>query len=362
MLFVNNQGSKVYNSEENQMKEIKEKTADLVLDILKGSVNDYHSGEEIAKQLFVSRATVWKAIRALKERGYEIDAVTNRGYRLLHSLDDPDAGKIAKYMQEYVNTYHLPDAVLFPGYADAVHAYSEVGSTNAVVSTLSGPEKMPVIAVADRQTGGRGRRGRSFHSPSGSGIYMSVLLYPDNTFNPSTGFTCMMAVAACFAIRNVLKLQPEIKWVNDLFLNGKKVAGILTEGNVSVEDNTISSIVIGIGINVYCPKDGFPEEIRKTAGCLLDKESEKKDLRNRLIAGILCEFFHIYRQNDNSFVKDYRDLSMLIHEHVRITDFSDGSYRYAYVEGIDDQCHLCVRYDNGKKENLSSGEVSVVKY
>ena len=147
--------------------------------------------------------------------------------------------------------------------------------------------------------------------------------------------------------------------MNDLLLENKKVCGILTEGNVSVEDNTVRSVTIGMGLNVYLPSGGFPEELRDIAGSLLPSGEHCPGLRNRLCAAILCEFFRIYNANDRGFIKIYQKRSMLIGKRVEITDFTDRSHRVAYVEQIDEHCHLLVRYEDGTKETLSSGEVSV---
>lgn len=346
-------------------------TKEQVLELLKESVNQFRSGQEIAEKLFVTRASVWKAIRALQNDGYRIEAVTNKGYRLIRSLDSLDAAKIRSFLAEYASRKDASDSAcadrsapassLLKDLSDHISVYEQVDSTNIVVSHM---QDLPAaVAIADQQTAGRGRRGRSFHSPSGSGIYMSILLHPDDTTDLATGFTCMMAVAVCRAVRSVLRIRPEIKWVNDLFCNGKKVAGILTEGTVSVEDNTISGVIIGMGLNVYSPHDGFPKELRSVAGSLLTREAVDADIRNRLCAAILCEFCEICTGTDrHAFAEEYRSYSMLIGKYVRITDFSDHSYRYACVEDIDDDCHLCVRYENGTKEALSTGEVSVTRY
>ena len=328
-------------------------TKEKVLQLLQESFDNFRSGQEISEKLSVTRASVWKAIRVLQKEGYKIEAVNNRGYRLISSPDDLDADKIRHYLKDYAkaSSVLIPDALF-----DSVHVFTEVDSTNTVVSGLAAP----ALVIADRQTAGRGRRGRSFHSPAGSGIYLSLLLYPCDTIDLATGFTCMMAVAVCTAVTEILHMDLSIKWVNDLFWGNKKVCGILTEGNVSVEDNSVQSITIGMGLNVYPPRGGFPEELQNVAGCLLDNDPEVLDLRNRLSAAILCSFFRIYNApGDPGFVKIYQKRSMLIGKRIKITDFSDRSYRYAFVEDIDDQCHLCVRYEDGTRESLSSGEVSI---
>ena len=328
-------------------------TKEKVLQLLKESFDQFRSGQEISTKLNVTRASVWKAIRNLQREGYRIEAVNNRGYRLIGAPDDLNADRILEYLKMYAKeaSVQIPDALF-----DSFHVYPVVGSTNTVISQF----QAPAVVVSEEQTAGRGRRGRSFHSPIGTGIYMSLLLYPRDTIDLATGFTCMMAVAVYIAVKQLLDIDLSIKWVNDLLLGNKKVCGILTEGNVSVEDNTIRSVTIGMGLNVYQPADGFPEELQDIAGNLLSFGEQNPDLRNRLCAAILCEFFRIYNaQDDHAFIETYQKRSMLIGKRIEITDFTDRSHRVAYAEGVDEHCHLLVRYEDGTKETLSSGEVSV---
>ncbi len=338
---------------------MKETTKEQVLKILKASSGAFCSGQEIAEKLYVTRASVWKAIRSLQSEGQQIEAVRNRGYRLLSS-DELNAEKIRLFLKEYAGSLPLSKeaSAFLEKLSGHIHVFDEVDSTNIVVNRFS---PGPSVAIADRQTAGKGRKGRSFHSPAGTGIYLSLLMYPDDTLDLATGFTCMMAIAVCHALSSLLKIEAEIKWVNDLFYKGKKVCGILTEGNVSVEDNRISSVVVGMGLNVYCPAKGFPKELKDVATSLLDTQEE--DLRNKLIAAILCEFASVYFDMDRDlFAKEYKSRSLLIGKYVRITDFSENKHLYALVEDIDDACHLCVKFDDGKRKALSSGEVSIARY
>ena len=337
-------------------------TKDKVLELLKGACGGFLSGQEIADSLYVTRAAVWKAVRALQADGMKIEAVTNRGYRLIRNADSLSAEGICVELNRYAGCKDL---------AGLIDVHDRVESTNTLAKELAGTlelqehhgDPLSAIIIADEQTAGRGRRGRTFQSPAGCGIYMSILLKPDRLDNLATGFTCMMAVAACRAISRILHLEAGIKWVNDLYLNDKKIAGILTEGTVSLEDNTVSDVIIGIGMNVYPPAEGFPDSVKSIAGSLLGPGEVAPDLRNRLCAAVIAEFYQIYTCNGVSgIIDEYRNRSVLIGQYVRITDFSGGPYKYALVEGIDDACHLLVKYENGKTEALSSGEVSVVRY
>ncbi|MBO4901772.1 MAG: biotin--[acetyl-CoA-carboxylase] ligase [Lachnospiraceae bacterium] len=347
-------------------------TKEQVLQILTDAAGSYISGQEIAKQLYVTRASVWKAIRALRLDGHRIEAVTNKGYRLHADPDSLTRERIAIFLDRYVDNKEPAPEELHVLIQDPerLQVFETVASTNTIAAGISGlsmedtnENRLCAVVIADRQTAGRGRRGRDFYSPKGSGIYMSLLVHPKENAQLSTGFTCMMAVAASRAIAKILDLQIGIKWVNDLFCQGKKVAGILTEGSVSVEDNSVSGVIIGIGINVYAPEDGFPKDIETVAGSLLPAGMAETDLRNRLCAAVITEFLRIFHADDPSaFLEEYRSRSFLTGQYVRINDFSGRAYKYALVEGIDDAFHLCVRYDNGEKEALSSGEVSVVRY
>ena len=175
----------------------------------------------------------------------------------------------------------------------------------------------------------------------------------------------MMAEAVCRAIKDVTGKETCIKWVNDIFYDGKKIAGILTEGETSIEDGTLAYVVIGVGINLYMPYEGFPEDIKNTAGALLNTGFDAAK-RNSLYAAIINRFYELYNAHDaDVFVEDYKRRSFLIGKYVKIMQHSARSRRgrdYAEVIGIDDECRLLVKYEDGTTEALMSGEVSVVRY
>ena len=325
-------------------------TKSQILQILKESGTAYISGEAIAKKLFVTRASVWKGIKALEKEGYEIEAVTNRGYRLKETAKPLDRATIEARLK---GTKNLPELFL----------YDEVGSTND--EALNYAKEHPgreAIFVACRQTNGRGRRGREFYSPKDTGLYMSFLIYPKATFAEAALYTCMTAVALCKAIKSATNVDTQIKWVNDIFFDDKKIAGILTEGIASVEDMSLSHVVIGAGINIYDPYEGFPGKLKEIAGHLLNDRTDEY-AREKLCADFVRELLSYVRGEHPDFVQEYRDLSMLIGKYVRVETFKEGAKnKYALVTGIDDNCGLQVRYEDGREETLSSGEVSVKKY
>ena len=234
-----------------------------------------------------------------------------------------------------------------------IEVYDSLDSTNTLakkrISEGCG-EWHTVIALS--QTGGEGRLGRSFFSPADTGLYMSCVLYPDaEKIGLITGTA---AVAVCEALEG-LGVSPSIKWVNDIFVEGKKVCGILAK---SVFSEGRPCVILGIGLNVFAPEKGFPEEIKETAGYLF---SEKKRgiseiLATRIIEDLMRRYDAIGRDNAPS---EYRKRCITIGQNVKVIPSGGGEIRDAFCTGILDNYHLTVRYNDGTKEELSSGEVSV---
>lgn len=231
---------------------------------------------------------------------------------------------------------------------------NETASTNDELkkSAVRG-EREEILLAAEKQTAGRGRRGRSFFSPVSTGIYMSLLLHPRLSAEDCTLITPLCAVAVCEAVENVTGIKADIKWVNDIFVCGKKVAGILTEG--SFTEKGADYVIVGIGINLSPPEEGFPEEIRDTAGALTDGSA---DLRCQLIAEIVNIFMHRMESiGSRSFISDYRSRLFFLGKEITVIS-PDGSYT-ATAEDIDRMCRLRVRTQDGETKILGSGEISV---
>ena len=231
-------------------------------------------------------------------------------------------------------------------------------STNALVREKANqgcPEGCIIIAC--EQTDGRGRYGRQFFSPVDSGVYLSLLLRP-TACSPQQA-TCLTAAAAaamCQAIEAVTGQQPGIKWVNDIFLHGKKVCGILTEAAVGLETGTLNYMVLGAGVNLYPPAEGFPEEIQSIAGSVL--EHSCPEAKNRLVGEFLNRFWDFYSHPEcRAYLEDYRARSLAIGRNVTV--LSAGKAVSAYAYGIDDDFRLLVRYENGDTEALSYGEIRI---
>ena len=210
--------------------------------------------------------------------------------------------------------------------------------------------------IARRQTGGRGRMGRSFYSPEGSGLYMSVLLRPQLAAEDAPLITTAAAVAVCRAAEALGSDRAEIKWVNDVLIRGKKVCGILTEAAAGTAPGTLDWAVLGVGINVTEPAGGFPADIAAVAGAVFP--SPGQELRARLAAEFLRQFYVIYTAlPDRAFAAEYRSRSCLAGRYVDV--LRGETSRRALALGVDDACRLLVRYEDGTEEALFSGEVSI---
>lgn len=320
-------------------------TKEKLLSLFERNKGRYFSGEEIAETLSVSRTAVWKAVNSLRSEGYSIDAVQNRGYCLSVDTDILSAQGIQKYLEPSCGSLKLD-------------VLPDIGSTNTFLREKAndGAEEGYVV-IANAQTKGRGRFGRSFYSPSDTGIYMSLLLRPkDITPDKAVMFTTMASVAACEAIEEVSGEQAQIKWVNDIYMNGKKVSGTLTEAALSLEDGSLDYVVLGIGINAYPPKEGFPKEIEDIAGAVFSQRIN--DAKNHLAAGFLNRFMGYYSSRESSgYVKKYRARSLALGKEISV--LSPTGKKNALAIDVDDDCRLIVKYENGSTEHLSSGEISI---
>lgn len=320
--------------------------SDRVLRILRES-REAVSGESIAAQLGVSRSGVWKAVGKLREDGYMIEAATNKGYRLISESGVLSPENIRRR--------------LAPGMDDIeIDLRGEVTSTNTVLKELA-EEGRPegLVLIAEKQVRGKGRLGRSFHSPKGSGLYMSVLLRPELPAEDSLAVTTAAAVAVAKAVGKVTGRQAGIKWVNDVYLEGRKICGILTEAAIDFENQKLNYAVLGIGVNILEPPGGFPPEIAEVAGALY-KEEAPPGTRTELAAEILNSFFSFYRAlPERSYMREYQELSLLTG--LDITLQQGRETWEGTVLGIDDEARLVVRLDSGGEKAFGAGEVSVVK-
>lgn len=318
---------------------------DEVLTILK-SQEDFLSGEEISRRLGVTRMAVSNAVKVLRADGYEIDSVTNRGYLLKKSAGKLTVGEIYA---------HLPEAR-----RGTVRCFDLIDSTNSYLKreAVSGAPN-GLCAIANEQTAGRGRSGRSFFSAADCGVYLSLLLRPHCPPQNAMTITAHTAVAICIAIERACGVKTGIKWTNDIVLGSRKLCGILTEITLEAETGLIDSVVIGIGVNVnYAPED-FPPEIRDVAGSIYSETGVRAD-RAKLAAEMvlaLDEMSEAWRQDSRAWLDQYRDRCVTTGKEVRV--IRGDLERNAYALEVTDDFALRVRYEDGSEENLNSGEVSV---
>ena len=314
-----------------------------ILKILR-ETGDYVSGQEICEKLGVSRTAVWKVIRQLQEEGYQVDAARSRGYRI---IDGPDV-MTAEEVESLLDTEWAGKPVVY---------YPETDSTNIRIRHL-GDEGAPhgTLAVADRQTAGRGRRGRTWESPGGSCIYMSILLRPDLAPEKAPMLTLVMACGVAEGIMDCADVKVQIKWPNDIIVSGKKLAGILTE--MSTQVDYINHVTVGVGINVNV--QNFPEEIQTATSLLSETGTQTK--RAPVIAAVMKHFeenYKIFMQTEDmsGLMKKYSSLLVNQDREVLILE-KDAEYK-AYAEGINQKGELVVRREDGAVENICAGEVSV---
>lgn len=309
------------------------------------SADGYISGQELCNRFGVSRTAVWKAINQLKEAGYEIEAQQNKGYRLMAAPDLMTEAEIKSLM----HTEWVAKEVLY---------FDTIDSTNTKAQELA--EKgypSGTLVVADKQESGKGRHGRSWVSPSGTGIFMTLMIKPDINPNNASMLTLVAALAVAKAITSVTGEEALIKWPNDIVVNGKKVCGILTEMNAQFD--YINHIVVGIGINVH--NESFPEEISQMASSLMIEAGGKRFHRAQIIAETMSYFEQYYdtflkTQDLSALVREYDELLVNRNKSVRVLDPKEPFDGKAM--GITPKGELIVDTWESRKL-VSSGEVSV---
>ena len=322
-------------------------TREKVLALLKEAGTSYCSGEAMSQTLGLSRAAVWKAIDALRQDGYEISSVPRRGYRLEHSPDLLSSGELAGT---------LTDCVL----GQNVICLDRVDSTNNYAKKLA-DEGAPhgTVVLTDHQTGGRGRRGNSFLSPAGKGLYLSVLLRPDLPPAEVINLTAWIAVAVCDAVEQVTGERPGIKWTNDLILRQKKLCGILTEMGLEAETGELQYVVAGIGINISQTEEDFGAEV-STLAISLEQALGRKIRRADLAAAVIRALDRMmadFPAKKDVYLERYRTDCLTLGREVRL--IQKGETRIAFAEQIDDDFALVVRHEDGNLEMVSAGDVSV---
>lgn len=309
----------------------------------------YISGQELCERFGVSRTAVWKAVNQLKEEGYDIEAVRNKGYRLAENAD-------------VFNRNELENQIHGEWAGRTIYFYPETGSTNTDARKLAeqGAPHGTVVA-ADRQNAGKGRRGRTWQSPPGKDIYFTILLRPEFPPDKAPMLTLVMALSVAEAVNEACGIEALIKWPNDITVNGKKICGILTEMNV--ESDYIRYVITGVGINVNRGNlpDEIPDEIRASATSLI-LETGKKIKRAPLLAKVLERMEVNYGKFVSSLdlcglLEDYNRLLVNRGKTVCILDPKEEFEGTA--EGITPSGELIVRKQDGTVINVYAGEVSI---
>ncbi len=314
--------------------------------LLRTAGASYISGQELSRTLGISRAAVWKAIDSLRRDGYTVDARTGLGYRLTGT---PDSVAEREIRNAFPPGLDCPD----------LRCLEEVDSTNSYLKreALAGAPHGTVV-VANCQTAGRGRMTRSFQSPPGKGVYLSILLRPQLPPEELLGVTGMTAVAVCAAVEKTAGVRPQIKWTNDLVLNGRKICGILTEMALEGESGLTQSLVIGAGVNVGHTDADFGPEVAKMATSLAQEGYAVS--RSALAAAMIEEFNRLGEAlggDIGPWVDAYRRDCVTLGKPVRL--LWTGGQTQADALDIDSQFGLIVRFPDGGEQIVRTGEVSV---
>ena len=291
------------------------------------------SGQTLAERFGVSRNAVWKAVTALREEGVPIESTQNRGYRLAAAHDRATAEGVGALLSETPL---------------AVYAYDEVDSTNTQAKRLlADGVPAPFLVVTEAQAAGRGRLGRAFFSPKGAGLYMTLALAPAQTVESALGVTAYAAVCVAEAVQAVCGRDLRIKWVNDLFLEGRKVCGILTEATTDFETGTVESLLIGIGLNLR--ETDVPEALQGIVGFIRPDGPVKNRLAARIAQGLLA-----YDPHNHEHLAAYRARSLTLGRRVVAT--VQGNTVTGLAVDIDDTGSLLVRDGAGTVRTVRSGE------
>ncbi len=302
------------------------------------------SGEELSRRLGVSRAAIWKAVNTLRKDGYDIRGQSSRGYQLISCPDLLNAEELRQ-----------PGRVV----GCEVLCLDSIDSTNDECKRLAMSEAPVGLAVtADAQIGGKGRRGRSFQSLAGKGLYLSVLLRPQVPLETVSQLTAWTAVAVCRAIEQVSDIHPDIKWPNDVLVDGKKLCGILTELGLEAETGALSYVVVGMGTNVSQTRQDFGPELENIATSLsiLGAHVQRRDLAQALLRE-LDNMNAAFPQDREGYLAEYRRRCVTLNKPVRLME--PDRERTATALDIEDDFSLRVRLPDGREEMISSGEVSV---
>lgn len=315
------------------------KVKEEVFKLLEKNINNFIPGTKMALELQVTRNAIWKAIEELRSEGFVIEAKNQYGYRLLNKSRESFRKDILSLCENKISLEYL----------------DEVSSTNDYVKILANknyPEYYTVIA--DSQSSGKGRQGKSFYSPGSTGVYLSMLLRPRFSMEKALNITTSAAVAVSKTIEEFANKDTKIKWVNDIFIDNKKVCGILTEGSMDFEQLNLSYAVLGIGINLFKPK-AFPNDISNIAGYVIEDFDE--EVKAKFIARLIDNVIYHYKNIDSKeFYEYYREKSYL--KDRTVTFDYEGNQEIGKVQDIDENYSLVIETKE-KIIHLKTGSVEL---
>lgn len=320
----------------------------MVIEILQAlrDCKDYISGEALSDTLKVSRAAIHQSINNLRKEGYEIEAKQNRGYKLIASPDFIDKKELSAFLSKER--------------MENIETHDELTSTNTYLNALAHQGNTQVqVVLADFQSQGKGRLGRSFLTLPGKGVYLSYLFKPQTKPQDTAMVTAWVAVAVYRVLKRLYQIDLEIKWVNDLIFQGKKIGGILTEMAVESESGLIQHIIIGVGLNIGQEEQDFPDDLKEKAGSLF-METGKRIKRAEIAAALTTELDLLaedWPQENEQYLKIYKEHCLNIGQELYV--IRNEQKIAAQALDLDEQFGLIVQYPNGVKETLRSGEVQV---
>jgi BirA family biotin operon repressor/biotin-[acetyl-CoA-carboxylase] ligase len=318
---------------------------DAVYELLALQKDNFLSGQEISARLGVSRAAVWKAVEQLRKNGVVIEARPSQGYRLRGGTDFLTEREIGRCLGRNRANVICLDTV------DSTNSYCKRIATEGAADET--------VVIADGQSAGRGRLGRTFQSPGGKGLYLSILWHPAVPPEKLLPLTALGAVAVCRAVEQVCGVRPGIKWTNDVVLGGRKLCGILTEMALEGESGLVSYVVMGIGINVHQKPQDFEGEVADMASSL-DEQLHRTISRPQLAAALIEELDRLYREalpDPTIYLDEYRRSCVTLGKNVTLVHL--GRREEVYARDVDERYGLIVDYGDGREETVRSGEVSV---
>ena len=327
------------------------KTKEAVLLYLQEHTGEPISGEIMALALNKSRTSIWKAIQSLKKEGYSIESSTNKGYTLSQNNDVLFEQQIN---QELIQQHHPIDWI--------IQTMESATSTNDLAKLYANQNSTtPAIFISEEQTAGRGRLGRTFVSPAKSGLYISLCLFPTIALEDLSLITCATAVACVETIEQLTGKSLNIKWVNDLFYQNKKVGGILTEVISDFESQQVQALIVGMGINLIDSPQSFPEELHSIVGSIFSSKTEYDNSsfnRNHFIAQFLEKWIFYYQNlSKRDFIESYKEHSNVIGKSIKVIE--GNQVYHAYAKDIDENGHLIIEKQDNTLHALSYGEVSI---